>query len=334
MPMQLIPDFDLRPCNTFGLSAKARFGTTINTPADIPALLDAAKDLGLPLRILGQGSNVVLRPRFEGIVAQMAITGRQIIDETAEHTIIEAGGGENWHEFVAHTVASGLPGLENLALIPGTVGASPVQNIGAYGLELADRFASLTAYDTHEQRFVELDAAACAFSYRQSLFKRDPDRFIVSAVRFALPRAWTPNLGYAGLSELPSDASPQAVMDRVVALRRSKLPDWTQTGNAGSFFHNPVVDSLTLERIRAAYPAAPAYAQPDGRSKLSAGWLIEQSGFKGLRIGGAGVSERHALVVVNHGGATYADIAEISERVRAGVEAEFGVILVQEPETI
>ncbi|WP_206524654.1 UDP-N-acetylmuramate dehydrogenase [Devosia sp. 1566] len=332
--MQLIPDFDLRHCNTFGLSAKARFGTTINTPQDIPALLDAAERLDLPLRILGQGSNVVLRPVFEGIVAQMAIKGRQILQDTPEQTIIEAGAGENWHDFVSYTVANGMPGLENLALIPGTVGAAPVQNIGAYGLELADRFASLSAYDTHEQCFVQLGLEDCAFSYRQSLFKREPNRFIVAAVRFALPRPWTPNLRYAGLSELPAEVSPQAVMDRVVELRRSKLPDWTKTGNAGSFFHNPVVDATTVERIRAEHPGAPAYPQPDGRSKLSAGWLIEQSGFKGLRIGGAGVSERHALVVVNHGGATYAVIAEISDRVRTGVEAQFGVILVQEPETI
>ncbi|MDB5623722.1 MAG: UDP-N-acetylenolpyruvoylglucosamine reductase, partial [Devosia sp.] len=228
----------------------------------------------------------------------------------------------------------GLPGLENLALIPGTVGAAPVQNIGAYGLELADRFASLAAYDTREQRFVELGPQDCAFAYRQSLFKRQPNRYIVAKVRFALPRNWQPNLRYAGLSELRAGSDAASIMNRVMELRRSKLPDWTQTGNAGSFFHNPIVDAATAERFRAAHPTAPAYAQPDGRAKLSAGWLIENAGFKGLRLGSAGVSERHALVLVNHGGATYAEIAELTARVQAEVEAAFGIVLVQEPETL
>lgn len=330
----MTPDFDLQRHNTLGLPAHALFGATITMPDDLPPLLDQAGALGLPLRVLGGGSNVVLRPRFEGIIGLMAIPGREILDRSHGHTLVRLGAGENWHDAVEWTLQNGLPGLENLAGIPGTVGAAPIQNIGAYGCELVDRFHSLVALDTQDGNLRTFTRDECEFSYRQSMFKRTPGRFVVLSVTLQLPTAWQPNLGYPGLNTLPADVDPMTVMKTVVAVRNSKLPDWHQLGNAGSFFHNPVVDPAAAERLAVEHPDAPRYPAADGGTKLSAAWLIERCGFKGQRLGAAGVSDRHALVVVNHGGATQPDISNLADRIIAAVEARFGVRLVQEPELL
>jgi len=329
----LIPDFDLTARNTLALQARSRFGVVIDNADQLPALFDHAASQKLPVRILGGGSNVVLAPDFDGITALLALRGRVIIEQTSEVTLIEASGGETWHEFVRWTVDQGLGGLENLALIPGTVGAAPVQNIGAYGAELADSFRSLTAYDRASGATVTFGKDDCAFGYRDSTFKRQPNRFIVLAVRFALPRSWAPNLGFAGLSDLADTAeiTPRAVMDRVIALRTSKLPDWRETPNAGSFFQNPVVTTTDASPVLAEFPTAPCFPQPDGRVKLSAGWLIEKSGLKGYRMGPAGISERHALVLVNLGGAQQADIAALAGHIKQTVQSRFGIALHEEP---
>jgi UDP-N-acetylmuramate dehydrogenase len=332
--VELTPDFDLSPHNTLGLEARARFGTTITNANEAAPLLEEARRLDLPLRVLGGGSNVVLRPFYDGVVARMSIKGRAVVSQTASETVVEFGAGEDWHEAVCWTVAQGLPGLENLAGIPGTMGAAPVQNIGAYGCELVDRFVSLVAFDTSEQAMVTFDRAACDFSYRQSVFKSTPGRFIVVSVKLSLPREWRPNLAYPGLNQLPEDVDAATILETVVAVRQSKLPDWRRTGNAGSFFHNPIVPAEVANQLTASHINMPRYPQADGRAKLSAAWLIEQSGFKGYRLGGAGVSERHALVVVNNGGATQAEIAELAERITSAVRDRFGVSLVQEPELI
>lgn len=330
----MTPDFDLQAHNTFGLPARARFGTAI-TQADqlAPLLAEAASD-GLPLRILGGGSNVVLRPRFDGIIALMGILGRDRLGRHDGQTLVRFGAGENWHAIVEWSIAQGLDGLENLASIPGTVGAAPIQNIGAYGLELVDRFHGLEAYDTLDKATLNFDREQCQFAYRQSFFKRAPGRYIVTSVTLAFPDDWRPNLAYPGLSDIPADADAKTIMDRVVAVRASKLPDWRVTGNAGSFFHNPIVGASVAEAIAAEHPAAPRYPGGEGRIKLSAAWLIEKSGFKGFRHGSAGVSPNHALVLVNNGGATQAEISELAAAIVVGVKARFGVDLVQEPELL
>lgn len=330
----MTPDFDLQRHNTFGLPARARFGTTMSQADDLAPLLAEARAKGLPLRILGGGSNVVLRPYFDGIIALMGIVGRDILGQHGEHMLVRFGAGENWHEIVDWTIAQGLPGLENLASIPGTVGAAPIQNIGAYGLELVDRFHALEAFDTVEGTPVTFDRDACQFAYRQSFFKRTPGRYVVTSVTLAFPNEWKPNLAYPGLSDIPADADARTIMDRVVAVRASKLPDWRVTGNAGSFFHNPIVDASLADAVQAEFPQAPRYPAGQGLAKLSAAWLIERAGFKGHRHGHAGVSPNHALVVINHGGATQAEISELAGMIVDAVKARFGITLVQEPELI
>ncbi|NMA96913.1 MAG: UDP-N-acetylmuramate dehydrogenase [Phyllobacteriaceae bacterium] len=329
----LIPDFDLSGRNTLALKAASRFGLEITDPAMLPALFTTARELRLPVRILGGGSNVVLASHFDGITAMIATKDRQIIEETASAVLVEGAAGETWNEFVAWTVDQGFGGIENLALIPGTVGAAPVQNIGAYGAELADHFDSLTAYDRQNEQVVVFGKDACRFAYRDSLFKQEPDRYVVLSVRLRLPKAWTPNLGFAGLSELAeaSEITPKLVMDRVIALRLSKLPDWRVTPNAGSFFQNPIVTVDEARPVLEEFPTAPNYAQHDGRTKLSAGWLIEKTGLKGFKLGKAGISEKHALVLINLGGAEQTDIGALASHIKAEVLARFGVQLHEEP---
>lgn len=331
--LTLIPDFDLTTRNTLALDARSRFGIMLDTPESVVALIDQAERDGLPLRILGGGSNVVLATTFDGITGIVATRGRTLVGSAETHVLIEAEAGETWHDFVAWTVSQGFGGLENLAGIPGTVGAAPVQNIGAYGAEVADVFESLVAFDRHEKSLKTFDLAACQFAYRDSVFKRDAGRYVVLSLRLRLPRPWVPNLRFAGLAELTGtpDITPQAVMDRVLALRGSKLPDWRVTPNAGSFFQNPIVAPEDAAAILADFPAAPNFPQADGRLKLSAGWLIEQSGLKGFRMERAGISERHALVVINLGGADAGDIAALAAHVKAKVLARFGIALHEEP---
>ena len=331
--LDLIPDFDLSSRNTLALKARSRFGVLLEAAEQVPALFALAEERGLPLRILGGGSNVVLSTDFDGITAIVAMTGRAVIEDSADHVLIEAAAGEVWHDLVAWTVDQGFGGIENLAGIPGTVGAAPVQNIGAYGAEVADVFDSLVAFDRETKTLRTFTTADCAFAYRDSVFKREPNRYVVLSLRLRLPRPWAPNLRFAGLAELAGEAdlSPRTVMDRVLALRGSKLPDWRVTPNAGSFFQNPIVTLDEAAPVLAAFPTAPNFPQADGRTKLSAGWLIEQSGLKGFCLGRAGISERHALVVINLGEAGAADIAALAEHVKTTVKARFGIALHEEP---
>lgn len=332
MPLSLLADFDLSARNTLALRAHSRFGVTISDAAMLPELFKTAAVENLPVRILGGGSNVVLASNFNGVTALIAVKGKRIVSEDDSATLIEAAAGEVWHELVLWSVEQGMGGLENLALIPGTVGAAPVQNIGAYGAELADFFDSLVAYDRRADAQVSFDRTKCAFAYRDSVFKHDTDRYVVLSVRLRLPKIWNPNLNFAGLSDLSGeDLTPKSVMERVVALRTSKLPDWRTTPNAGSFFQNPIVSSAEAAQVLAEFPTAPAFTQPNGQLKLSAGWLIEQAGLKGFSIGPVGTSERHALVVVNHGGAEQADVAALASHVKQTVKARFGIQLHEEP---
>lgn len=325
--MDLIADFDLSRHNTLGLPARARLGATLTSADDVEEIDLRARDEGMPFHVLGGGSNVVLHPDIPAVVGIMASRGRHVERRADGSVLVTAAAGEDWSEFVAWTVGQGLAGLENLGGIPGTVGAAPVQNIGAYGVELADRFERLTVWDREEgvrRRFTRDD---CAFSYRQSRFKQAGGRFIVLDVTLALPSRWTPVLTYPPLDKLSAGADAAEIHQHVISVRSSKLPDWRRLGNAGSFFHNPIV----APQVADAIPGVPRYPQPDGSVKLSAAWLIDSCGLKGVREGNAGIYDKHALVLVNHGGASYADIARLATRVKETVHARHGVMLTQEP---
>ena len=327
---------ELTGFNTFGLRARAARLVHVRDVDQLRALLTEADWARTPRLVLGGGSNVVLTGDFAGTVLKVDLPGRRLLRTEADAWIVEAGAGENWHDFVRWTLAQGWPGLENLSLIPGTVGAAPIQNIGAYGLEIVDRFDSLDAIDLDTGACRSFRAHDCAFGYRDSVFKRQPGKWLVSAVRFRLPRPWQPVTRYADVArelEARGIGAPSAldISDAVIAIRRRKLPDPAEIGNAGSFFKNPVVAADACARLLAAHPALPHYPQPDGSEKLAAGWLIEQSGWKGRDLGPVGCYERQALVLVNRGGACGADVRRIAEAIMADVERAFGVRLEPEP---
>jgi len=336
----LIADFSLLPHNTFGLDVRARYACLLEHPSQVADLLAEPRLHGLPRLVLGGGSNVVLSGRFEGVVWLMRLRGRRLVREDQHAYYVEAAAGESWHELVAWTLQQGWPGLENLALIPGTVGAAPIQNIGAYGLELAERFASLQAIDLDSGQMVEFDGAACQFGYRDSFFKNDGrGRFVIVAVTLRLPKAWQAGAAYAdvrqALTEGGIDApSAQDIFDAVVAIRRAKLPDPALLGNAGSFFKNPLVSADQYAALKAREPGLVAYPQADGEFKLAAGWLIDQCGWKGRALGAAAVHDRQALVLVNRGGANGADILALARAIQDSVRLRFGVELEAEPSVV
>jgi len=269
-----------------------------------------------------------------GLVARMALRGVRLLDEDAQFRVVEAAAGETWHDFVTYCVERGWGGLENLALIPGTVGAAPVQNVGAYGVELCDRFAGLTAYDLRRRAWTDMDAAQCAFAYRDSVFKREPGRWVIAAVRVRLPKRWTPVLEYPDLrrhERLAGAPTAGDIYEAVCQIRRAKLPDPAVLGNAGSFFKNPVVPAARCEELCARFPGLVAYPQQDGTRKLAAGWLIDQCGWKGRQLGTAGVHDRQALVLVNRGGAAAADIMALAAEIQRQVADRYQVTLEPEP---
>lgn len=332
-----ISESDLTSLNTLGLQAHAGALLRYESVSQLPEITDAAAQYER-LFILGGGSNVVLAPTLHCLVVKVESKGIRLLAESSGARVVEAQAGENWHDFVATCAANGWDGLENLALIPGTVGAAPVQNIGAYGVELDQRFHSLTAWDMQERRSVEMGASDCQFSYRNSFFKRaTPGRWLITALRLNLPTQWLPNLSYPDLQRHPliqeAGAAIQArqIFQAVCDIRQRKLPDPAVLGNAGSFFKNPIVDAHAYAVLKAAHPSLPVHAQAGGGYKLAAGWLIEQSGWKGRRLGLAGMHERQALVLVNHGGASAEDVLGLADAVRGDVAAKFGVRLEQEP---
>jgi UDP-N-acetylmuramate dehydrogenase len=335
MSLQLLSDFSLLAHNTFGFDARARHAMHIDSVDAAVALATDPRIANMPQLVLGGGSNIVLTRDFDGVALIVGITGKRLIGEDDDAWLVEAGAGENWHGFVAWTLAHGMPGLENLALIPGTVGAAPIQNIGAYGLEMGERFERLSAVELATGERADFDRAACAFGYRDSFFKRaGRGRFMITSVVFRLPKAWTPRADYADVARaLEAAAKPdaKAIFDAVVAVRRAKLPDWTVLGNAGSFFKNPVVSATAFETLKQREPGVVSYSQADGQVKLAAGWLIDQCGWKGRGIGGAAVHDRQALVLVNRGGATGAQVLELAEAIKRDVLARFGVDLEMEP---
>lgn len=332
--MEFSPEVNLEPLNTFGLRGRARWFAAPTTLDELGALLKspifahAARSL-----ILGSGSNVLFTTDFEGCIITPQLYGIHVVGSTADAWLVEVGAGEGWHHTVCTLMAQNLHGLENLALIPGTVGAAPVQNIGAYGLELKDRFAWLDAVEIQSGQTRRFDLAACEFDYRSSVFKQAAaGRFVIVSVTLALPKNWQAVTRYAdiayGLAQRRiTSASPQNIFEIVVTTRRAKLPDPAVIGNAGSFFKNPVLTPAQADALTSTYPSLPFYPQSNGTVKLAAAWLIDQCGFKGVRRGAAGVHERQALVLVNHGGATGDQLLALAKEIQLAVETRFGVLL-------
>lgn len=337
MLARLHEQFPLRGLNTFGVEARARWFCRVRSAEDLAALSVDPRLAGLPRLVLGGGSNLLLTRDFDGLVIKVDVPGLRELGETADSWHLEVGAGENWHATVERLLAMERPGLENLALIPGSCGAAPVQNIGAYGLELAQRFESLAAWDFVSQRPVHMTGAECAFGYRDSLMKHAlAGRLVILSVTLALPKRWRPVEGYADLSrelEARHVARPdaRAIFDAVVAIRRRKLPDPAVIGNAGSFFKNPIVSHEEHRALLERYPSLVGYPQPGGGVKLAAGWLIEAVGLKGAKRGRAGIYEKQALVLVNRGGATGAEILALAREVQEEVAEAFGVWLEPEP---
>ncbi len=341
VPLDVQHRASLREHNSFGLPAVARTLVRLRSEADVRRVVDHP-DYGVaPKFVLGGGSNVVLTRDIDSVVLKVEIAGLRLLREKADAWIVEAGAGESWHALVAWTIEQGWPGLENLALIPGSVGAAPVQNIGAYGVELKDRFDSLDAVDLVTGRSVTLDAAACRFGYRDSVFKQAgfgglAGKSVITRVRLRLPRPWQPVLGYLDLERKIADtgnARPDArtVFDWVCAIRRAKLPDPALVGNAGSFFKNPVVSPEQCRDIIGRDPEIVHYPMADGSIKLAAGWLIDACGWKGKTVGRAGVYERQALVLVNRGGASGAEVVTLARAIQESVYGRFGIRLEPEP---
>ena len=335
--LQVEHGVNLRTFNSFGLPATAHTLVRIDSDAALRRVIDHPELGRAPKFILGGGSNSVFTRDPEALVLKVEVRGLRLVQERPEAWIVEAGAGENWHDTVAWTLAQGWPGLENLALIPGSVGATPVQNIGAYGVELQDRFHSLDVVDLVTGRSVTLDASMCHFAYRDSVFKHAlAGKGVITRVRFRLPRPWQPVLGYLELErkrqETGIDApDAQTVFDWVCAIRRAKLPDPALIGNAGSFFKNPVVSIEQCRDIIGRDPEVVHYPLPDGSIKLAAGWLIDACGWKGKSIGRAGVYERQALVLVNRGGASGAEVVTLARAIQESVYGRFGIRLEPEP---
>lgn len=324
--------------NTLRVDARARWLAELSDAEALPRLLASpvARDA---VMVLGEGSNVLFAADFPGLLVWPRFRAVDVVADDGVVATVRAEAGAGWDALVDWTLARGLAGLENLALIPGLVGAAPIQNIGAYGAEVAETIATVEAWDRVEARAVRLVREQCRFGYRDSIFKQMPERWIVTAVEFRLSRRAPVRLGYAGVrDELAAagvtEPAPRDVAEAVRRLRRRKLPDPALIGNAGSFFKNPVVSIELAARLRAAQGDLPSYAAGPGEVKLSAAWLIERCGWKGYRDGDAGVADRHALVLVNHGHATGMQILSLARRVAASVEEHFGVRLEPEPRIV
>lgn len=337
---RILRDAPLRQRNTFGVAARAPWLVSIDDPETLPqALQRGPLSDGIALT-LGGGSNLLFAGDPDGAVLELS--GRRIrtLGGDEAHAIVRADAGVVWHDLVMHSLGQGLSGLENLALIPGTVGASPIQNIGAYGVEVRDFVHAVEAFEPASGQWRRFDNAQCAFGYRDSRFKQSPDRYLITAVEFALPRAPALRLDYAGIGEElqamgVTAPTPQAVAQAVIAIRRRKLPDPAVLGNAGSFFKNPIVAAAQADALLAEHPAMPVFRGADaGSRKLSAAWLIDACGWKGHRDGDAGVSAAHALVLVNHGGADGLQLLDLARRIAASVQARFDVAIEPEPRIV
>lgn len=333
--IKLEQDVSLKPFNTFGLEAKA---THFIAFATVSELLEALKiiEADQHLMVLGGGSNILLTKDFNGLVLKNELKGIELIDENDSHVWIKAMAGENWHQFVLHCIKNGWAGVENLSLIPGTVGAAPMQNIGAYGVEIKDVFHSLEAIEIASGQYQEFTAEECEFGYRESVFKTSlKGKYIITSVVFKLDKTPTFNTSYgaiqATLDEMGiKELSIKAISDAVIKIRQSKLPDPAEIGNSGSFFKNPTIDNIDYEGLRAEFPSIPGYKLPEQKVKVPAAWLIEQAGWKGKTFGEIGVHKNQPLVLVNYGNGKGEDIKSLAFEIKASVAAKFGIEITPE----
>ena len=326
---------NLQDKNSLRIAVNARYFVSVTSLAELKQALDYASEHELDTLVLGGGSNLVFAGDFPGLVIEVAIRGRRWKDIDGDEATLELGGGECWHDCVLYAARSGYRGIENLALIPGTVGAAPVQNIGAYGRELKDTLVSVTALDRQTGEEVVLSCSDCQFSYRDSLFKRDPSRYVIVRVCLRLSRGLPFALGYQDLAnyfsgENTSDLTPMDVAEAVMAVRRRKLPEPSVLPNAGSFFKNPVVSVSEWERLKAEHGDVAGYPSEES-AKVAAAWLIDRCGWKGFRNDRVGVHNRQALVLVNHSNGSGADILRLAERIKKDVLTRFGIELEMEP---
>jgi UDP-N-acetylmuramate dehydrogenase len=336
--IQIHQNHPLKELNTFSLETRA---SRYTKPADVKALSKLLEDSDLrqmPLLVLGEGSNILFRNNFDGLVIQAGMKGMDLVEENRDEVVIKVGAAENWDNWVGNAIEQGWYGLENLSLIPGSVGSSPIQNIGAYGVELKDHFEWLEAWDLKMNQHIKLDRKACGFGYRDSIFKREAlGRYIITHVAFRLNRKPELQLNYGNVKDefhKAKGTSPLDLRKVITAIRNSKLPDPSQYGNAGSFFKNPLVDRTIYNCIRVEYPNVPFFPDDGNQMKIPAGWLIEKAGWKGKRIGNVGTWPSQALVIVNYGGATGQEIFDFSEKILEDVERLFGISLEREVKVI
>lgn len=333
--MQLQKNISLKPYNTFGIDVPAEYFLPVD---ELDLLKQVSEETGLPEQkhVLGGGSNILLTKPVQGLVLQNQMRGISVEREDEEHIWVTVRSGEVWHEFVLHAIENNWAGIENLALIPGTVGAAPMQNIGAYGVEARETIDSVTGWHWEEKEFITYSNAACRFGYRDSIFKHElKDKLFISAVTFKLNKKTNYNVSYGAIEQelekmQVKDLSIRAIADAVISIRRSKLPDPKQIGNAGSFFKNPTITGEHFELLQTNYPHIPSYPVSDTMIKVPAGWLIEQCGWKGARRGETGVHEKQALVLVNYGNAKGADIWSLSDDILESVKERFGIELERE----
>ncbi|AHF68628.1 UDP-N-acetylmuramate dehydrogenase [Pseudomonas cichorii] len=336
MTLQVQSGVSLKPFNTFGVDVQAQLFAEARDDQEVHQALAYSAEHDVPLLVIGGGSNLLLTDDVRALVLRMASRGIRIVKEDCAQGIIEAEAGEPWHPFVQSCLQLGFAGLENLSLIPGTVGAAPMQNIGAYGVEIKDVFHSLTALDRQSGELCEFSLEDCRFGYRDSVFKQQPGRWLILRVRFTLQRAPSLHLEYGPVRQRLDamgikEPTPFDVSRAICEIRSEKLPDPAVLGNAGSFFKNPLVTAGQSEAIKRNYPGVVGYPQADGRVKLAAGWLIEQAGWKGFREGDAGVHALQSLVLVNHGQATGLQLLSLARRIQADIAERFGVELEMEP---
>lgn len=336
--MQFLENYSLKSYNTFRIGAQARYFTSFTTVDQLQEALDQAGGLptARPPLVLGGGSNVLLTGDIDGVVLHNGIKGITLADQDDEFFYVRAGGGEVWHQLVLHCIEKGYAGVENMSLIPGCVGASPIQNIGAYGVELKDVFYELEAWHIADKELHRFSLADCGFGYRESVFKRKyKGQYIITGVTLRLRREPVFHTSYGAIEhELQrmgvQELSIRAISDAVIHIRQSKLPDPEVTGNAGSFFKNPSIPYDVYEQLKVQHPSMPAYTNADGSMKLAAGWLIEQCGWKGFRRGDAGCHIHQALVLVNYGNATGKEIYDLSQEIIESVLLQYGVLLERE----
>ena len=330
--MKIQENLSLKPFNTFGIDKKAQFFTIASSIEEVKDALEWAKQRKLPVFILGGGSNILLTQDVAGLVIKIDLQGIKVISEVDNQVLVEVGAGVVWHDWVLYSLERNWAGIENLSLIPGTVGASPMQNIGAYGVEIKDVFHSLKALNRNTLELETFDAPACNFGYRESVFKHESkDKYIITSVCFRLSKNPEFHVGYGAIQDVLKEKgvenlSIQAVSNAVIEIRQSKLPDPKELGNAGSFFKNPTIPASQFEKLQNSFPTIPGYEVAEG-IKVPAGWLIEQAGWKGKRVGEVGVHAKQALVLVNYGKGTGEEIKSLSEQVRASVRVQFGIEL-------